>query len=112
MNSEELATCETQSAESENAEVRALGFSYLPPAGETHVGRIKTKELGTSREDTSTRYNAHYLIIMSLQVFFPRGFLLYIDFRYPPYELSSSIGVRIIIIIIIRNSSYILTDNI
>jgi hypothetical protein len=84
MNSEELATCETQSAESENAEVRAPGFSHLPPAGETRVGGIKTKELGTSREDTSTRYNAHYLTTMSLQVFFPRGFLLYIDFRYPP----------------------------
>jgi hypothetical protein len=66
MNLEELATCETQSAESENAEVRAPEFSYLPPAGETRAGRIKTKELGTFREDTSTRYNAYYLTIMSL----------------------------------------------
>ena len=83
MNSEELATYETQSAELENAEVRAPGFSYLPPTGETRVGGIKTKELGTSRENTSTRYNTYYLIIINLQVFFPKGFLLYIDFRYP-----------------------------
>jgi hypothetical protein len=80
MNLEILVTCETQSVESENAEVRILGFSHLPPAGETRVGGIKTKELGTFREDTSTRYNAYQQTSRSLQVFFPRGFLLYIDF--------------------------------
>jgi hypothetical protein len=80
MNLEELATCETQSAESENAEVRAPGFFYLPPAGKARVGRIKTKELGIFHEDTFTRYNAYHLIIKSLQVFFPKGFLLYIVF--------------------------------
>jgi hypothetical protein len=66
MNSKELATCETQSVELENAEIRVSGFSYLPPAGKTRVGGIKTKELGTFREDTSTRYNVYYLIIINL----------------------------------------------
>jgi hypothetical protein len=63
---QKLATCEHNQQNQKNAEVRAPGFSHLPPAGETRVDRIKTKELGTFREDTFTQYNAYHLIIKSL----------------------------------------------
>jgi hypothetical protein len=66
------------------------------------AGRIKTKELGTFRKDPG--YSVRSVRLQDtnsqdgkgLQVFFPRGFLLYIDSEILPHELykESSIGVR------------------
>jgi hypothetical protein len=39
--------------------MRALEFFYLPPTSKTHVGKIKTKELGIFREDTFIRYKVY-----------------------------------------------------